>query len=62
MLGRTHSAVPHVNGHPTRLTAKTVVGSVQIQTDLTALTASLQTQPPATADGTQGDEAGSSGM
>jgi hypothetical protein len=62
MLGRTHSAVPHVNGHPTRLTAKTVVGSVQIQTDLTALTASLQAQPPATADGGQEDEAGSSGM
>ena len=43
-VGRTRSAVPHIDGHPTRLVAKTTVGSVQVRTDLSALTASLQEQ------------------
>lgn len=61
-VGRTRSAVPHIAGHPTRLVAKTTMGSVQVRTDLSALTASLQEQAPATADGAQEDAETASGM
>jgi len=45
-VGLTRSAVPSREGHPTRLEASATVGRIRVDTDLSALSASLEAAAP----------------